>query len=262
MINRKEYKYLVPKTSLDSFRSEIQPYIEVDQYARNRNPQEYTVRSVYFDTSEFDYLNEKREGIKVRKKLRIRCYNKQQDDSIAFLEIKRKHIDFIEKNRAPVLHQDIEKLFLTRNLDEIVLSFNGNGKEKSDAQRFLYHYYRHGLCPTVLVIYEREAFFGKFDNTLRLTFDKNLRSAVFPSREMLYDDKQARKAMNKYFVFEVKFYGGLPAWIRSVIRHYQLSRMALSKYVICLDSHHMRKKVPSRIISRHFPYQTSQAIRR
>ena len=69
---RLEYKYLVPNERLAELRSEFLPFFEVDGYAQQN---EYTVRSVYYDTVDFDNYYEKMNAIKVRKKLRIRGYD-------------------------------------------------------------------------------------------------------------------------------------------------------------------------------------------
>ncbi len=242
MAGRVEHKYLVPNTLIEQIRADMLPYVEMDSFANKPDAQGYTVRSVYYDTPSFDCYDEKVEGIKVRMKFRIRGYDKRDEDSLVFLEIKRKYMQFIEKNRAPLLRDNLEALFSTRDLDKYILSRSGTEKEKTDAQRFFYHFYRHALSPAVLVIYDREPFFGKFDPKLRLTFDKNLRSTLFPTLDLLYEEKQIKFAMPKYCIFEVKFYTGLPRWIQSIIHRYELPRMALSKFVICMDSHKAPKK--------------------
>ena len=43
--------------------------------------------------------------------------------------------------------------------------------------------------------------------------------------------------MATHGILEVKFIAGVPAWMRAVIQRYELRRMALSKYTICLESH-------------------------
>lgn len=242
MASRLEYKYLVPRSQVDAIRAEIQPYVAIDQYADKQDANEYTVRSIYYDNSRLDCYSEKIEGLKVRKKFRIRGYNTADANSIVFLEIKRKYINFIEKNRAPLPWRQLDELLLYRDLNKHIMLLSGNGKEKIDAQRFLYHYYSESLRPVALIVYEREAFFGKFNSSLRITFDKNLRSSLFPSQDMLFEKKQTKYAMPKYFILEVKFYTGIPAWMRSIIRRYQLPRMALSKYTICIDSHKSPRK--------------------
>jgi len=242
MAKRLEYKYLVPISLADSIREDMRPYVAMDQFAEKQNAKEYTVRSVYYDTPRFDCYSEKIEGLKVRKKFRIRGYDIPDKNSVVFLEIKRKYNNFIDKDRAPFLWKNMDEFFLYRDLDQHIISVSGNGKEKGDAGKFLYHYYSRALQPTVLVIYDREAFFGKFNKSLRFTFDKNIRSTLFPSLDMLYEEEQIKYAMPKYFIFEVKFYSGLPSWIQSIIKRYQLPRMALSKYTICIDSHKSPKK--------------------
>lgn len=242
MPGRLEYKYLVSNTLLDAIRADMRPFVELDPFAAQKASNAYTVRSIYYDTPSFSCYHEKHAGVQARMKFRIRGYDTPDKDSVVFLEIKRKYNNFIDKNRAPLLSTELDTLFETRDLDKHILSFSGNGKEKSDAQRFLYHYYRYGLRPAVLVIYDREPFIGKFDSRLRFTFDKNLRSTLFPSLDMLYEEKQIKYAMPNYFIFEVKFFTGLPRWIPSIIKRYALPRMALSKYTICLDSHKSPRK--------------------
>jgi SPX domain protein involved in polyphosphate accumulation len=89
---------------------------------------EYTVRSVYYDTPGFHCYQEKMDGVKVRKKFRIRGYNQPAEDSIVFLEIKRKYENFIEKNRAPLLYKDLEALLASPDLDKYIISFSKSDK--------------------------------------------------------------------------------------------------------------------------------------
>lgn len=250
MCYRLEYKFLVPVTLIDSIRAEINPFMKLDPFAEKQSSGEYTVRSIYYDTPQFDCYHEKIEGVKVRKKYRIRGYNNPEQDEVAFLEIKRKYNDHIDKNRAPINHRNLQYFLVSQNLDKYILPFSGNGKEKNDARRFLFHYHRDRLNPAILINYEREAFAGKFDPTFRITFDKNLRSAAFPSLESLYSEDQMKYAMLNYFILEVKFHNGLPKWIKSVLTRYNLSRKSISKYTICLDSHRvMKKSIQRKMIS-------------
>lgn len=241
MANRLEYKYLVPVECLDDIRSDIRPFVEVDKHAIDRQPQEYTIRSIYFDTPCMSCYYEKIDGVKVRKKYRIRGYNELNDSDIIFLEIKRKNNNYISKNRAPLYNYNLERLFATRDLDEYIVSFEDNEKHLEDAQKFFYHYYRKKLSPVILIIYEREAFEGIFNKSLRITFDKNLRSRLFQQDDDLRQEQQLKYAMQKYFILEVKFGGSLPAWMLQIVKNYSLPRLALSKYTICLDSYKVNK---------------------
>ncbi len=233
---RLEFKYLAPNDILSTLREELRPVFRIDDYTEARQVREYTVRSIYFDTLDLDYYNEKKEGIKIRKKLRVRGYNNLVNESVVFLEIKKKFEKYVSKNRSPLLQSDLEQLFNSKDIDRFVLTNNGYIDSISDAKRFFYHYLKKSLQPLLLVVYEREAFFSKFDPSLRITFDKNLRYMAFPTLEDLYSDHNLKYAMNSNFILEVKCKRGFSNWLRAIITKHDLPRLSLSKYAICLDS--------------------------
>jgi hypothetical protein len=270
MAGRVEFKYLVPNALLDQIRSDLRPYTELDPFAGKSASSEYTVRSVYYDTPRFDCYEAKLAGLNERKKFRIRGYDRPEESSIVFLEIKQKFQDFIAKNRAPLLHKDLNAFLSSPDFEKHIIPLSGTDVEKSDAQRFMYHYCRYGLRPAALVVYDREAFLGKFDPSLRLTVDKNLRGALLPGLDMLYDDECLQYAMRRCSTFEVKFFRrALPAWVVAIIERYELPRQALSKYTICMESlraprnpTRMRSLLPSALDALQAPANASQARNR
>jgi len=173
----------------------------------------------------------------VRNKFRIRGYNKPGVDPVVYLEIKKRNSGFIDKHRAPVLRRDLVPLLSSRDIDRYVIASSAMPEARRDAERFLYHYVRFALHPAVLVVYDREAVMARLDPSFRITYDTGLRRTLAPSLGDLYDDGRLESAMNKYFIFELKFFRcALPAWIRAVVARFSLPRMALSKYTICLDT--------------------------
>ena len=237
MASRYEYKYLVPNDLIDKIREEVSPFMELDNFAIDHPDGQYTVRSIYYDSPKFECYKEKLDGVKIRNKYRVRGYNNPSGKSITFLEIKHKDTNCISKSRAPLYFSNVAKSLSSRHIEDYVLSFSGNGVEKRDARKFLYYYHLKKLHPAVLVIYDREAFQGKFDNSLRLTFDKNLRSVIYPTLSQLYNEEKAKNIMNNHFILEVKFFSALPSWIKSLISKYRLNRRALSKYTMSLETH-------------------------
>jgi hypothetical protein len=238
---RREYKYLIPQKDIDLLRQRITPYVTVDNFASEGN--QYTVRSIYFDTSKLKFYNEKIAGVKIRKKLRVRGYNELVDESIVFLEIKRKYENHIDKNRSPLKYYNLNDLLSTSDLESYCLTDNGFQNSVADGEKFLHCIHKNSLKPIVLVVYEREAYYSRFDTSLRLTFDKNLRYLLFPSLDKLYTEEDMKYTMPKYFIFEIKFNMGFPGWLQSVIRDLNISRMALSKYTMCLDNEKIFNKV-------------------
>ncbi len=234
---RLEYKFLVPKERLNDLREALRPFVLIDEYADKEIGKEYTVRSIYFDTPKLDDYHDKLAGIKIRKKLRIRGYNQPTIDSMVFLEIKRKYENHISKNRAPLLFSNLDNLLSTQDCEKYILKKKNYLDALKDASNFFYFSKIKNYSPVVLVTYDREAYYSKHDSTLRITFDKNLRSIASPKTSDLYNEVSLKKAMQGNFILELKFYSGFPQWLQKILQRFELNRQAISKYTICVDSH-------------------------
>lgn len=245
-MSRLEYKYLVPIELLPTLRHLILPYVELDYYASITGIGNYTVRSVYFDTPDLKYFFDKIEGLEIRKKVRVRVYNRLNESSLFFLEIKRKKQNTIMKSRAKYNVKYLPELFgANENNNEIFKSI-GSEDNYLKFKTFYYHIYKDVLHPVVLVCYEREAYFHKFNKTLRITMDLNLRSSLTNQLDQLYhEDKNVNCLYNK-FILEIKFFGGLPIWLNNIIASLQLKRQAVSKYTICLERNLKNEHLNSR----------------
>ena len=135
-----------------------------------------------------------------------------------------------------------------------------------DAKNFLYHLYTSNLVPTIKIIYEREAFFYKFDQKVRLTIDKNLRSSLIVDSERLYEEENIRYGLPSKAIFEVKVYGDIPLWLQHIIADLKLTQQALSKYTISLDSHspfeqHLERTLQGKVrFNQHKKYSNGKRI--
>jgi len=233
---RLEYKYLIPNERLPELRAKIAPFVEAD--AHSRELEGYTVRSIYFDTVALNCYHDTVEGLKARKKIRIRGYNECEEKNIIFLEIKRKYGVSVVKNRAPVLYEHVEDLLASGDVERCVLTRTDFPNALKDARQFLFHIYSGSLRPIVLIMYEREAYYSKL-GSLRITFDKHLRSSIYPSLDALFSEDNTLYSIPKHFILELKFYDGLPSWLKSTVGALDLEQQALSKYAICVDEHYM-----------------------
>ena len=239
---RLEYKFVVPKSQTDELREALKPWVFHDAFCAASAEKQYTVRSIYYDNRRFRCYDEKFDGFRLKKKLRIRGYNTEHPDNTVFLEIKRKQEDFIAKSRAPVRWSRIREVFPGYGVGTSALPLEPGTLEAEAAGRFLYNYYRRRMLPVVLVAYEREAFLGRFDPMLRLTFDKNVRSRLYPELGSLYSERDTRFLIPGYFIFEVKFYLNLPFWVGDIARRFDLQRQAFSKYATGIDIHCVEQK--------------------
>ena len=238
---RFESKYIVSAEELADLRGRIRPYVDVDPYAQLSSG-EYTVHTIYFDTSALDYYHEKVSGDQRRLKIRIRGYGEQGDESPVFLEIKRKHGAIIAKSRAMVSFADAGTLIAHGDVERYVHSGTGGAETEANARRFLYHVYRYLLRPVVLTHYEREAYVGKSGPPVRITFDKNLRGAPFPRVDDLFGSDGLRESLSRRFILEVKFSYSIPWWLNGILVDFGLRRISVSKYTICLDSHDVPRR--------------------
>jgi hypothetical protein len=232
-----EYKYLLPLEDADAVRRELLPLTDLDPWADKTGRGSYTVRSIYFDDADYSAYREKIAGERARRKFRVRAYNDRKPGDLAFLEIKRKEAGLLTKYRAALAAENVGALLDEQDIDKYILPYKGDGINKINAERFFYHYNKDTLRPVILIVYEREAFVGRFSSDLRVTIDRNLRSVFMPGIDGLYDGKRSIAAMQRHCILEVKFTTGVPLALRQIIQRHELKRMALSKYTICLDSH-------------------------
>lgn len=249
---RLEYKYLVPVEAIPFLREQIRPHVIMDDHIGIGNRDDYTVRSIYFDTFSLDEYHKKLDGNRNRRKFRIRGYDQYDANNTVFLEIKHKHDLSVNKDRAPVRYGDLKRLLVEGDVEELVQIRPDFPNSIQKARKFLYHYFNRQLQPIVTVIYEREAYLYKFDHSGRITFDKNLRSVIYPRIDGLYSEVHVVNSFQRNFILEVKSNYGFPRWMVPVIGELGIRRQALSKYTISIDSHHRghRKILDTEVISR------------
>ncbi len=231
---RKEYKYFVPVELLDTVRRRFMANMVHDPYCLiDGRCHPYTVRSIYLDTRNYLFYAEKADGLKVRKKLRIRTYGALDQNALAFLEIKRKFGNTIYKERVKTLLPETPHLFngsLPRLLNE-----NPSFLDRTALNKFAYLTKRLQLTPKVLITYEREALFGIDDDDLRITFDLNVRSFPHPEITEIFMEKDLRTINDESFVLEIKFSRQMPIWVRQIIREYRFRVQSISKYCKGID---------------------------
>ena len=230
--HRYELKFRLPIGLIPDLRSAGEPYLQRDPHAVGREDGVYTVRSIYFDTEDLQFYFEKLDSVKVRKKLRIRSYDRPEAGPPAFFEIKRKHGRRGYKERlclrweqvAPALRGDDEILADRPFLERRVL------------QRFRYNIERKDLRPVVLITYEREPWIGQDDHGLRMTFDQNIRSLYNPRLDQLFDEEGLNQFEDSHFVLELKFNDRMPTWMAEMMRNFDLKSHSYSKFTHGIDA--------------------------
>jgi len=231
---RRELKYFIKPELIPEIRALIAPYVEVDPYAKGRKNNTYTIRSIYFDTDQLDFYYEKLDGLKIRKKIRVRSYNEFDPEGIAFLEIKRRYNNRIVKERVCVPLSQLELICIERS------NPNGHSDRFSNGaavmNKFLYNLSVLDLQPTLLVTYEREAYIGNDDNSIRVTFDKDVRAFIAPQLDDLFADDGFEYLTDGRCILELKFNGYMPKWMRYLVAELNIRVQPISKYCMGVEA--------------------------
>ncbi len=230
---RYEIKFRIRNEKIPEIREYIKEYTYPDPHVADSEEVMYTVRSIYFDTRNLDFYWEKIDGIKVRKKLRIRGYN--LDKGFAFLEIKRKYTNCVVKERAKLPLGQIEKIISMLEVKQ--------GEKMPDSHnnrlvsgKFIYNIIKKQLLAKLLVVYEREPYIHKTNSDVRVTIDKNIRSRYNPDLSDLFNGDDLTLFANDFSILELKFNNFIPKWMRNMIKELKLKQESFSKYCEGIDA--------------------------
>jgi len=233
---RYEHKYIVPVTLLDKARRVVEPFVRLDSHVANNGRKTYTVRNIYFDDAAFKAYRERDDGIECRSKPRVRGYDSYGPEAMVFLEVKRRHGAVGSKDRAVMRFGDVGPLLSTGDVARYVGDVPWLPDSRGAARNFLFHVHRGALRPVLFEAYEREPYVGLLEPSLRITFDRDIRSSLYPRINDLFWADQRRQHLRGSFVLEVKYDAmfGYPAWLRRFLTEHGVIREAMSKYWTCL----------------------------
>lgn len=223
---RFEFKYVFNKRLRDEVERELQYFMELDPFVKDKPDYRYFVRSLYFDDPFFSAYYDKIDGLHTRSKFRLRTYTKNIGSPVPlFFEIKGRYNNLVFKHRVLC------------NLNEQHTSMGGMRLAQKMAcildptpiaEQFRYEFYRKRLEPVVLVDYWRRPYVSKYNPEFRLTFDEALR-ATATSRLFPPALPPGRSIGPGFTIMEVKFRYHIPSWFHRIIQHFELQRVSISK---------------------------------
>lgn len=216
---RHEYKYLISPNAARLLKLRLPHIMSRDPHAGPTG--QYTIRSLYFDDSNFTAFRDKVDGVDNRTKYRIRCYN--GDTALCRLERKEKKGHLTRKTGQSITAQDALAL-QNRTFS--------HGQGLCEELRLLCS--SRGLRPTVLVDYDRTPFVCAAGN-VRITLDEKLRTRPYCSD--LFDVHQSMMPVleDGQVILEVKFDDYLPGYLRDALADIPKIPMAISKFAMCLN---------------------------
>ena len=224
--SRYEFKYILNKKLRDQVERQIQHFMRYDGYVHPEFDNSYFVRSLYYDSPSSFNFYEKIDGIKKRKKFRLRTYDKVNDNSILFIEQKGRNVNRVFKRRTQIDESDIDYFYNAINYDQLTHKY----KDLKIINEFIADTMKRRISPVVLVDYLRRPYVSDYDMNFRVTFDSDIMAkasnTLFPSDENFF------RCLPGYTILEVKFFRKIPAWFHKLLLVYNLERVSVSKFVL------------------------------
>ncbi len=230
---RYELKYFLPFNRAEELIDQVKMHIKPDPHAIVTDGlPKYSIQSVYLDTEDLKLYYEKLDGLRDRKKFRIRTYCRPNEDTDVFFEIKYRYNTQVMKDRAKFSLKDVQDL-LDNNikLEEMDLPIT----VRKPAERFCHYSNLMNFVPIVNVKYDRIPFIGKFDNQIRLTVDTNLSFIDHRGSRKLFEPFVEEPVPLPGAILELKFDKFMPEWMRGITRNFDIRQQSISKYAHCVD---------------------------
>lgn len=222
VFNRIEKKYLIPEDIYDKFYKEISPYVELDKYCKEGKF--YSIYNLYYDTENDELIRRSIEKPVYKEKLRLRSYRIPQEDDRIFLEIKKKYRGVVNKRRT--------KLTLKQAYDFVnngIIPVEGDYINTQVVKELDYFIKLYKPKPKVFLAYDRVALFGREDNNLRITFDRNIRTRR-DNPEIDKGDYGEQLLPDKRILMEIKTPTAFPLWLTEQLSKYEIRNTSFSKY--------------------------------
>lgn len=216
---RHEWKHEISFGDLLILRQRLSAVVKKDAYSRNGI---YQIRSLYFDNICDKALREKKDGVNIREKFRLRSYNR--DISVIFLEKKRKINRLSCKERSRISLEQARAIISGDYgwMPESGIPLTAELYSKIKSQ---------GLRPKTIVEYTREPFVFPPGN-VRITLDYDIRTGL-GSTDFLNPGCITIPAGEAPMILEVKWDEYLPDIIRDAVMLPGRREGAFSKYAAC-----------------------------
>jgi hypothetical protein len=222
--NRFELKYVLPVGQCAEIMVDLERQISPD---RHGGRQGYPVVSLYYDSPDYECFWAKIEGLKFRRKVRVRIYPGEDITQVtmASVEIKQRINKTVQKRRLELPIEQAELLCAGE------LAFTGlDALDTQVANEVTYLTRAMDLRPSAITAYHRRAYEGLSENAgLRITFDTQVSARI-------HELKVSAAAGNRlvlpadWCIMEVKADERVPEWTTSLLARHGCQLHRVSKY--------------------------------
>lgn len=215
VFERMETKFLLDEMQYRGLRKKLKNIAEVDSYG------ETSILNIYFDTPDFKLIERSLEKPVYKEKLRLRTYGIPEDDTNAFVEIKKKYKGVVYKRRISMPYSEALD-YLTGKKEP---AKDGQIKKEID---YLLQYYK-GIRPAMAISYDRIAMAGIYDPELRITFDTNIRWRT-DHLSLKNGNKGKDILLPGQHLMELKIAGAMSVEMAGILDELNIRQCSFSKY--------------------------------
>lgn len=220
---RYENKYLLNNNQYNSIISVLQEHMEPDEHSVDGGS--YSVYNIYYDTDNNDIIRHSLSKPYYKEKLRLRSYKIPSSLSeTVCLELKKKIGGIVSKRRTVIPLEDAIRFVSTGEKPA------PRGYLDKQVVNEIFHFLSlYNLQPRVFISYDRRAFFGTDDNSLRVTLDKNIKTRRYDLDLQSGDHGESLIGENQYLM-EIKVTHSIPMWLARILSEEKIYSISFSKY--------------------------------
>ena len=215
VFQRIEVKYLLDDTQYTELRKRLEGMAAVDSYGKT------SILNIYFDTPDYKLIERSLEKPVYKEKLRLRTYGVADDDTNAFIEIKKKYKGVVYKRRISMPY--------SQAIDYLVDGKRPKERSQiSDEIDYFLKYYK-GIRPAMAISYDRIAMAGIEDPDLRITFDTNIR---WRTDKLSLSEGNVGKdiLLPGQHLMELKIAGAMSIELAQILDELNIRKTSFSKY--------------------------------
>ena len=211
IIDRFEQKYFLNNDQYFNLMHNIVDKIKKDQFYNE------TIYNIYFDNDNYDLINKSLEKPEYKEKIRLRSYNLVNNNSVVFLEIKKKFNNHTNKRRIIISYQEYLNFVKTGNLEN---------ENRQILREILYCFKKYDLKPKIKVKYDRLSYYLKDDINFRITFDNNIQYNC----DINFNNYLKSKCLfNEGYIMEIKTFNSIPLWLNKILDELKIYPISFSK---------------------------------